>query len=66
MVSMNQYVSDFLLKEYDEVRGAVFSPATDCFSLSDQIRKVQQRSRVAKMSFSAKQCDLISYRRWDG
>ena len=59
MVSMDQYVSDFL-KEY-EVSGTVSSPATDrLFSIDadsqllDLTRKDQLRSRVAKVLFSAK------------
>jgi len=59
MVSMDQYVSNFL-KEY-EVSGTASSPATDrLFSIDpdspllDLTRKDQLRSRVAKVLFSAK------------
>jgi len=71
MVSMDQYVSDFL-KEY-EVSGTASSPATDrLFSIDadspllDLTRKDQLRSRVAKVLFSAKRVrpDLLPVVGW--
>ena len=71
MVSMDQYVSDFL-KEY-EVSGTASSPATDrLFSIDtdspllDMTRKDQLRSRVAKVLFSAKRVrpDLLPVVGW--
>jgi len=72
MVSMDQYVSDFLKKEY-EFSGTASSPTTDClFStdadspLLDLTRKDQLRSRVAKVLFSAKRVrpDLLPVVGW--